>query len=523
MLGIDVGQEEIRVVNLRRRGGSYHLRASIKVPVGAAQADDALELGKLLARAVAGQGWSGQRAVMTLGWRQSFVRNFTSEVKSGLDVGNGGQISKALDSALLESAREMMLVPQDQMVMDIWRSSSVSARREAADEAQAGLGSVLVAAARKEAVSFHRQLAESCGLRVTALESRSLAAINGLLQYWQESVEENIAVVFMEDDHADVAVFDCNGLVVLQTVNVDLAEVGGERIVGELLGNLQRIFNTSRLSEGSCYPERVFLGAGTRAMRGVLWGLSEALTEQAQSSVAVTLCSDVDSEWEGIGGFNKEDEPEAGEYVPATGAALDGMRISPVWFDFFHPRGARQEKKHAISWKPFVLMAVAAMVMFGGFWLNLVQKNQRQIRQLEDAVNQTQPELLKIDEARAKWLLFRSYLPKYRGGNRRAYLEILAEISQACPSTEEAYVTKLDISDRGSDRVNYDIVISGKVSAKGILDDFMKKLSASPMFQDVKQDKELAVNLREEYYQFSFSITCKLRSEQLVGKVTSGE
>ena len=518
MLGIDVGQDEIRVVNLRRRGGSYHLRAFIKVPVGADQADDALELGKLLARAVAGQGWSGQKAVMTLGWRQSFVRNFTSEVNSGLDVGNGGQISKVLDAALLESARETMLVPQDQMVMDIWTSSSVAARQETSGEAQVGVGSVLVAAARKEAVSFHRQVAESCGLRVVALESRSLAAINGLLQYWHESVEENIAVVFMEDDHADVAVFDCDGLVVLQTVNVDLAEVGAERIVGELLGNLQRIFNTSRLSEGSCYPERVFLGAGTRAMRAVLGALSEAITEGLQSSVAVSLCSEEDNEWEGIGGFNKEDEPEPGEYVPATGAALDGMRISPVWFDFLHPRGARQEKKRAISWRPFVLMAVAAMVMFGGFWLNLVQKNQREIKQLEDAVYQTQPELLKIDEAREKWLLFRSYLPEYRGGNRRAYLEILAEISQAFPSTEEAYVTRLDISERGGDRVDYDIAISGKVSEKGKLNDFMVRLLESPMFQDVKQDKELAVSLREEYYQFSFSITCKLRSKQSAGK-----
>ena len=504
MLGIDIGDSSIRVVNLRRRGGGFVLQPPVEIPFTSDQASNPVALGEILGEVLNRSGWRSQKAVMTLPPRQCFVRYFPLELLPENGITHRGHLSKSAIGEFLGMARQTVLVPPEQLVFDLWAGSD--AWQEEKPEAISQNGStngVLIAAAQKKAVEFCRELASAGGVKIQSLELRPLAAINGLLMHWHEAQEANIAVVYLERQNADVGILDPDGLVSLQSVTIAGYEQGAESIADELIGHLQRICNTIRLSHAQCNPRRIFLAAGDARTQAAVPRIVEKIQQVLHREV--TLCNS----WKGMLTSPTESEMDYSGYLPALGAAFDGLSASPTWFDFLNPRGIEKEKKHTITWRPFALIGLASLVLAGAFWLSWVQQKQQQLQYIEDELAQTQPGLELTRRAQENWNLFQPYLPVQEEGARREYLVVLAEISHLFPNTEEAHVTRLTISEKKSAGTDYNITLSGRCSEEAVLIDFKNRLNESEMFQQVEQLGPVRTDPeRNMYYPVSFTMTC---------------
>ena len=77
MLGIDIADNSIRIVSLRRRGNSLVLQGILELPFESNQATDPIALGAILKEALLDKGWLGQSAVMTLPDCLGFVKRYS--------------------------------------------------------------------------------------------------------------------------------------------------------------------------------------------------------------------------------------------------------------------------------------------------------------------------------------------------------------------------------------------------------------------------------------------------------------
>ena len=511
MLGIDIGQSEIRMVNLCRRGGIFMLHGFVKIPFTAQELADVNVLGKMLKQALEQAGWSAEKAVMTLPRQHGFVRHFTAETLGPKDLKSpSGPLNKNTIEALLAQARQSFLAPADELIFDLFSSGE-----DLGPEEPAGAGNarprpgVLIGAVQKKTVEFCRELAAAGEVKIQALELRALAAINGLLIHWQEAAEENIAVAYLEADHGDIGIMDSVGLLSLQSINFDLSDAKGPGDLsnGKLSEHLGRVFNTVRLSYAHCIPQRLFLTYGQEQNQILPAELVESLRQRL--GIEVTLCAVEQGIITPKGAAGRD----LLEFVPAIGAALDGLEVSSIRFDFLHPRGGGKKEKRRLSWKPFALVALAALLLTGVFWINLVQQKRQSLQEMQYQLGHMQPDLERTRQAREKWNLFHSFLPGAAGGTRRSYLSVMGEITRLFPDTNEAHVTRLEIIERPGSSAGYNISISGNVSESMVLNDFVARLNDSAMFQKVKQEGTTWVpdNL---YYPYSFSVTSYLRPLQ---------
>ena len=565
MLGIDISEKMIRVVRLRRRGSGFMLLPPLEVPIESGQADDPVALGKRLGEALRSRGWYKKKTVMTLPDQLCFIRRLPREEIGGDHTKNKGRLHKTTVENLLNTARQTMLVSAEDLVLDLWTKGKPLVTKKPAEVEREEV--VLLGAAQKSVVDFCRKLATASGIKVLSLELRSLASVNGLLFNWHEASEENIAVVFLSSQQVDVAFMDVEGLFSLQTLKLTSGSKGSVKdSETAFLKQLPRVFNTLKLSEPGRVPQRVFLGASSRLISS-LPPLAEQLRQK--TGIEVSICSPEAGLVVAGSRKEKKEHPletetashfppasqspsvahthptiaETADFQPAIGAALDGLAATPTWFDFRHPQGRFSEKKKPISWKPFVFAGVASILLGCAFWLSLVQQKITERDQLNTSLNQLQPELEKIAKAKNNWHLFRSYLPSSQGGDRLSYLNILYEINQIMPNTGEAYLTSLTIIGKKSTspatpsdilitgRVSKGDVITGKVgpgeeatgkispqeamSAKkdqsNVSTGFIARLNNSNLFHKAEQAASLTLDVTDNLYPFSFSVTCNLR------------
>jgi len=535
MLGIDISEKRIRVVRLRRRGSGFALQPPLEVAIEGSQSDDPIALGRRLGQALRARGWSKQKAVMTLPDRLSFVRRLPTTILNQHPAKISGHLSKSAVENLLNLARQTMLVPADDLVMDLWTKPGVMTGHRGTERESDGV--ILLGATQKSVVEFCRELGAASNTKILSLELRSLAAVNGLLFNWHEAPEENIAIVYLSEHQADVAFLDSEGFFSLQTVNLPAGPpAGGHGAEEVVLEHLPRIFNTIKLSEPSCVPMKIYLGGGNR-WTGSLASLAGRLKKKI--GIEVALCRpEADLILQGP----KEEISDLADFTPAIGAALDGLAASPTWFDFLHPRGRATDKKKPVSWKPFVFAAVASILLGCAFWLSLVQQKITERDSLKISLDQLQPELEKMAHAKGNWTRFRSYLPAGQGGGRLNFLHILYEISERMPGSKEAYLTSLTISGQRSitpattsdilitGRVRKGDLIMGKVSAleassgksepvtkivekdtpSDVSTGFIARLNDSKLFHKAEQAASLTLDTTDSLYPFSFSVTCNL-------------
>lgn len=261
-------------------------------------------------------------------------------------------------------------------------------------------------------------------------------------------------------------------------------------------------------------PQKLFL-AGSGEIDSILESLKIRLLEK--TGMDAVLCSTP----EGL--ILPEQNSEKTDWVnflPAIGAAYDGVAHSPIWFDFMNPQSKRTEKKKPISWKPFAFLTVGLLILGCGLWLSIIQKKLSVLQNLDNLIAQTQPNLDSTRLSRQYWNLFRSYLPDPQGGIRLSYLDILYEIHKLMPDTDDTYITDLVIigHDRSSSAGNYDINITGRSSEVAeVVTEFIDRVNNSEMFQKAEMAKSLTRESGDSFYPISFSVTCNL-SRNPVGK-----
>jgi hypothetical protein len=230
--------------------------------------------------------------------------------------------------------------------------------------------------------------------------------------------------------------------------------------------------------------------------------------------IEVTPCSLVDNPLLQV---KKGDQASLDRYVPAVGAALDGLSVSPTWFNFFHPRGVSSEKKRHISWKPFVFLIATIFILLMAFWGSLVQQKLHHLNDIQKQIGMNEPELARIYEARDSWNLFRSYISAQQSGSRLDVFSTFYEISNLCPDPNDAYMNTLEIS--GKDGV-YSVKIVGKVREDKIVTNFIESLNNSRMFREAKLEGPITTETNPEnpFYPLSFSVTYKVIKGQVVPK-----
>ncbi len=500
MLGIDIASQSIRIVNLRRRGGHFQLQEPLELPLEAETFSDPLVLGKELRSALESRGWQSQKAVLTLPRRLCFIRRFTSDALQTTSGSPEESLARPTMDSLLHMTRDSLLVSADQLVFDLW--NGMTDWKGKAEESREK--TILLGAAQKNAVQFYLQMAEAAGLKSPGLELRSLAAINGLLFQWHEAQEDHIAVVYVDQVFADVAFLDSDGLVSLQSLGISASCSGSAVEFQDLVQQLQQAFNAIKLTDPNYFPKRLFLAVSEDAAGWQAGPLAEKLAGRLKMSVS--LCPVFDHP---LLQQKKKENRLLLRYIPALGAALDGLAVSPTWFDFFHPRGVTEEKKRRISWKPFVFLLGILFIMLLGFWGSMVQQKLHRLHDIQKQIKANEPELARIYASRDAWNLFRSYLPVEQSGNRLDIFSTFYEISNLYPDPNDAYVNTLEIT--GKDGA-YTVKITGNVREDKIVTNFIETLNTSRIFREAKLEGPITTLATPEnpFYPLSFSITCQI-------------
>lgn len=546
MLGIDIDEGCIRLASLRRRGGTFLLQELVELPC---RPQDPVALGRTLAALIERHAWGRQRAVMTLPRRPYFVRRLAVPRRTASRIAAG--LSTSDMDALLEAARHATLAPTEQLVLDFRNVGDAGPAVPAATDgttAAAGTGqtTVVLAAAEKTAVDFGTELAAHCGLKVLTLELRAVAALNGMLSHRPDAESLPTAVAYASGAELDIAVVDRGGIVSVQSLTLPdstpppanaptpantpsprhlpssddtPAPNGGPapRSSHPVAAELIRFFNTMKLSGRQPVPRKLLVADADPVRAEQLRAQAPQLQDLLGARVELYTDPQPPVVSEAADGSDYY-----GAYIPAVGAALEGLAAGSTSFDFLHPRGRRGQKKRQLSWRPFVFVAAALLLLSSMVWLSVVQQRRRQLQSLEARLRRTEPSRAQMLVAKANWNLFRPYLPMRQDGgaldgSRREYLRILGEINRLFPDPNLAYVTNLTISDAGAAGAGTagstasDISIRGKVSQGDILPEFIDRLNASPMFQEVKQAGSLTQDPADSLYPFTFSVTGNLR------------
>lgn len=500
MLGIDIGKKTIRVVRLTQRKSTFILHGALEIAFDLEQARDPVALGGVLQSALLEKGWENEPAVIAMPHRLCFVMRYSLDSLGVTAPTEGDVLSKSTVERLLDAARQSILTPSEELVFDLWYDVTRLTSRGGSES----MRSVLVGAVRKSVVDFCVTLAEVSGVKLKSLELRSVASINGLLFHWEKDSQDSIAVVYQSDGRADLAMMDQYGLVSLQMLNL-----GGDGNGEALVEQLPRVFNTMKLDYSGYKAGRLYLAADS-GVDSKLEALSGQLSERL--GMEVSLCS-VESllDWPEDGPVEK-----ALDYVPAIGVALNGLKVTPVWFDFLHPHGRLRKKTSRISLRPFIFVVIAILLFFSVFWGIAVQDKKTFIKDRDQEIADLVPRLEEGVAIRQKWNLFQSYLPASSDGSRAEYVKILYEISRLMPDTNEAYVEVLTIN-RDSDSLlgNYTVTITGRINKTEDLNDFIGRLNASRMIQ-VAQTTEPSKRNEDDLYQFSFSVSCTMRGGSLL-------
>ncbi len=606
MLGIDFGTDCIRVINLRRRGGDFIAPIPLEIPFSPQELANPAVLGARLANILQKRNWQNKKAVIALPRQTTFIRRFSVPL-SKLHPGHfEHHLDRPTLDGMIDLARHSILLPPEELVFDIWippcvynnianPSYTPSDNRPHSDEllpddvsfsadSSAGISSppdhnaitassgqvanadsdnsdnqnkmvnVLLGAAQKSSVRFCREMAQAAGLKIHSLELRSLACINGLFFNFKDAPEDIIAVVYVEPNHAMLALFDTEGLTALHSVNLvpgistitnsnanmpHISTTNNDRantnttnshtddnniidlssplqqdnsFINQLQDQIRRILNTSKLSGFSEIPQRLYLSGSSKVMP-LLQNFPQKIDHQYD--IPVTVCDparDISLK-DNTGSSPKID---FADFTPALGAVLDGLEISPARFDFLHLRGQTSKNQQHISWKPFAVAFVLAVCGLSVLWLILANQRLNTLRYLNQQLANTKPQQAQPLQARQKWELFRPYLPPKKGGSRLSYLRLLYEITQLLPDTRDAYITSLEITDNKSDTAGTagtagcEITITGKGSKPEVATNFTESLNNSDIFSQAKAGPQ-TTDATDPFYPVEFSVTCQLK------------
>ncbi len=479
MLGIDIGNNQINILNLKRKRGKWTVTGSAVISYGKDQQVESI--GKKLLNIIGKQGWNKRDAVISIANKPCFVKRLeVNEVHTGT-------LSRAEIDNLISKAKNSLVASAENMVFDIWqpRLSHIGNRF------------ALIGAAQKSSILFARQLADYCGLKLKSIELRPVAILNGLMNCWNNAEEQNIAVIYKDISRFVVAIFDNLGLVSIQTTPIGSGDANDDA------NQILRIFNTIKLKSDSSLPNRIFL-SGISNTEFSKWENDLGAIIAHNTSMEVTTCdTDLDIAWQA------DNSDHAPDFAGALGAAFDGVGASPVSFDFLHIKEKKtQDNKnnsHTTLLIAIILLSMLALIL----WISIVGQRKSTIRRLEKDVANSEPLKTQVYDAQSHWVSCMKYIHEAKGGSRLEYLKVLYEISRRMPETDKAYLTNLSVyTDKNEN--GYNVKLTVKATEATLITELIESLNKSDKFKDIKQDGARTHDETDTFYPISFSVTFNL-------------
>ena len=483
MLGIEISDNKIKIVNLKRKRGKWVAIGTAELPYNKHKGDVNI-IGEELLRLLAREGWNKKDAVMAITNKPCFVKRIeVNEV-------NTGSFSKTVIDNILSKAKNSFVSSAEHMIFDIWQPKT----------APSGNRFALVGAAQKSSVSLAKQLAEKCDIKLKAIELSPVAILNGLMNCWHNAEEQNLAVIYKDGSRFNIAIFDSMGLVSIQTTPSTTGSTEAQA------NQILRVFNTIKLKSSNSLPSRIFL-AGTHkpdAEDNATWQNELAATISHSTNMEVTPClEDLDIAWQ----LDTPVHPQ--DFAGALGAAFEGTGISPISFDFLHikEKKPQENKKSGLTTMLVAIFMFALLAMI--LWISIIGQRNATIHRLEKDIAAAEPLKEQVYTAQAHWVNSMKYIHENKGGSRLEYLKILYEISRLMPNTDKAYLTNLSVyTDKNEN--GYNVKLTVKATEATLITELIESLNQSSKFRDIKQDGARTHDETDEFYPISFSVTFNL-------------
>ena len=484
MLGIDITENLIRVVKLKRKRGKLLVAGAFTLECENIFAQGSITaIGNTLFTHLSKNGWLKNEAVACIPHKPCFIkRMMVPAIESNS--------ARAVLDKIKEQAGSSMLGSPQNMIYDI--------RYPETDIKKCKF--VTVASANKNYVNIARRLAEHCNLKLKAIDVRSSSAINGMAMLWQECTEETFAVIFKSSSRIYISIHDRKGIVSTQSY-----PCSSDNNSTKDSDSIIRIFNTMKLKQSNVpSPRRIFLAGTLHSSQLNQWSETVAAVLNAALAIETSVCPpELGIIWPA-----EFSQPRL-NYTSAIGAAFNGLKVTNSCFDFLHIKEKKNDdhKKGSLTTSLvfFGFLAIATLI----FWMSVIGQKKMAIKYLETQIATAEPEKESVFSSQQSWLQCIQYIPANKGGNRLEYLKVLYELSKLMPATDKAYITNLIVF---SDRVanGYNVKMTIKATEATLITDISESLNKSNLFRDVKQDGVRTHDEIDEFYPISFSITFNL-------------
>ena len=328
------------------------------------------------------------------------------------------------------------------------------------DDEQAGDQlDVLVAAVRKDVLTYYCRVAEEAGLRLERVGLRPYANLVAVMHAWPDSRQGRVLVVDVGPSLTEIDVLREGRLVFSRAASVRVRDANDESWSGragalsgtvtDLMLEVTRSLEAYRVMDPGAQVDGIVVAGAT----GIEAELSAAMQERFATDSKLYEPGELV-----VGGLA---EQELRGLSAAIGLALGHSRPGRLQFDFVHPKqpvdlGAIRARKIRVG---AIAAIVVAAVSFLGAQQHLNGRD-KVLGALRQQVAESQKRVKDFDkfkkqvEAASDW-----------GRAEVVWLEHLQAITELFPDNKQAYATKLSLKDNG--QINIALrMTDGRTSSK---------------------------------------------------------
>jgi len=447
VLCIDWDERSLRVVDARfsRSGVRIHKAVEARLASGTDVRDPA-SVGAFLRRTLGEHRIRTRRAIVDIP-RQDAVLNLLNLP--------GGSADELAAMVHIQIGKDLPF-SKEQAVIDFAVSR----------EEGAGTCEVWVSAVRTHVIDHYQQVIRAAGLKLEGIGLRpyaSLAAVAG-----SEAAEGRTLMLDIGPAMTEINVIRDGRLVYSRAASVSVPE-GGLSGVGEggavarpapgegtggppltladdstskpapmsaLLIEVSRTIEAYRATDPGAVLDRIILAG----MAGIDDAVREAFEARFASPTAIYQAPP-SMHWRGA-------EAEwAAPFSAAIGLAISHVTEGMRRFDFLHPKEPEAARRERARRAPIMAATIALFVAAAAVLAyNPIRQRSAEVEQLKDEI----AELEKDSKQRRSFMKRYADLEEWQRSNV-VWLDVIQQVLDAFPSTEEAYVTKLDCSrDKGA-------------------------------------------------------------------------
>ncbi|MBP7934781.1 MAG: pilus assembly protein PilM [Phycisphaerae bacterium] len=439
---IDFDERSLRIVDASHSRSSVRIRKAVYVPLGeGVNPRDPGSLGEFLKRALAEHRIRTRRAIVDVP-RQDAVFNLISLPK--------GSLEEMTMMVHVQAGKELPF-PKDQAVVDFALAGGEGA-------GGGGMCDVWLAAIRIAVVDRYRQVITGAGLKLERIGLRPYANLAALTP--EQVAEGRTLMVDVGAAMTEINVIQQGRLVYSRAASVSippggLSEKGGRPASEEagassdegfarpapmeaLIIEVNRTVQAYRASDPGATIDRIVL-AGTEGIDARV----AARFEEQFGAPATIYEPPPGLRW------RREKGVSAAPFSAAIGLAQGSISQEMQFFDFIHPKEPEAAQRVRRRKRPLVVVTAALFVAAAG----VLAYNPIRERKAEIAALEARKKYENTDrEARQQLEKLVKDVDGWQSQNL-VWIDRLNALSEVFPSNKEAYITRLECSEKGEARI----------------------------------------------------------------------